>query len=409
MNKFQDIYYHLPVFLQNTFLSLYGYQVNKNRYAGNYSRFKKEADARLSWRREALEEYQFQKLKSTLKDAIDNVAYYKKSYKDCGISINDIKTISDFRNLPLLEKEPLRKAPSEFISKKYDPKTLQVIHTTGSTGTPLNIFCTPEVRQNNYAFYDRFLEIAGLFTHGKRATLGGRIIVAADQNHPPFWRNSSLQKNMLFSSYHLTEKNIPFYIEALRKYKPDLIDSYPSSLFVIADFAKRNGMDLKNITKGITTSAETLFPEQREIISEMFGVPVFDQYGAAEMCVFAGQCQQGNYHIHSDYGIVEFLKSDGAYGLPGEECELVCTSFINPVMPLIRYRIGDIGVLSAQECSCGLPFPVLEKIVGRIDDSIVTPDGRIIGRLSPVLKGFPIKEAQYVQNTRDSIEVRIVK
>jgi phenylacetate-CoA ligase len=409
MNNFQNIYLRLPVFLQNTFLSLYGYRLHINRYAGQYSRFKKEADLRLQLGREALEKYRFEQLKCTLKDAFENVEYYKNICKNNRISVEDIQTIADLRIFPLLDKESIRSAQGDFISKKYNLKSLQVIHTTGSTGTPLNIFCTPEVRQNNYAFYDRFLEIAGIPSGGKRATFGGRIIVPSNQKAPPFWRNSALQKNMLFSSYHLTEKNIPFYIEALRRYQPDLIDSYPSSLAVVADFARRHGIDLKNITKGITTSAETLLHEQREVISSAFGVPVIDQYGAAEMCIFAGQCSHGSIHIHSDYGIVEFLKTDGSEGKPGEECELVCTGFINPVMPLIRYRIGDVAVLSGQDCPCGMQFPVLDKLVGRKDDSIITPDGRTVGRLSPVLKGFPIKEAQYFQDSRDVVEVRIVR
>jgi len=202
---------------------------------------------------------------------------------------------------------------------------------------------------------------------------------------------------------------MPAYIEKLRNYSPDYIDAYPSSLYILADYAVRNGFDLKGITKGITTSAETVFSEQREVIETSFGVPVADQYGAAEMCIFVGQCPEGAYHLHTDFGVVELINDDGIPAEDGEPGEVVCTGFINQVMPLIRYRIGDRAVFSNKTCACASPFRVLETLLGRIDDMILTPDGRRVGRLSPVLKGFPIKEAQYVQRDIHSLTVNVVR
>jgi phenylacetate-CoA ligase len=213
---------------------------------------------------------------------------------------------------------------------------------------------------------------------------------------------------MLFSSYHLTEKNIPYYIDELIKFQPDYIDSYPSSLFSIARYAQNHSIDLKNITAGITTSAETLLLQQREAIESIFGVPIVDQYGAAEMCVFVGQCPEGNYHIHSDYAILEFLREDGTVAEPGEEAEIICTGLINPVMPIIRYRIGDRGILSGRKCKCGNPFPVMEGLLGRTDDMIITKDGRRISRFGAVLYGLPVKEVQYIQTAINSLTIRIV-
>jgi phenylacetate-CoA ligase len=78
-------------------------------------------------------------------------------------------------------------------------------------------------------------------------------------------------------------------------------------------------------------------------------------------------------------------------------------------MPLIRYRIGDVGIMSNETCSCGSNTPYFEKILGRMDDFILTPDGRYVGRLSPVLKGFPVKEAQYIQKRMDLVVVKLIK
>jgi phenylacetate-CoA ligase len=137
---------------------------------------------------------------------------------------------------------------------------------------------------------------------------------------------------------------------------------------------------------------------------------VTDQYGSAEMVAFVAQCEYGTYHVWPSFGTVELLV-DGRAALPGETGELVCTGYINPAMPLLRYRTGDLAV-AGDGCSCGSPFQALLSIEGRMDDIIITPDGRRVGRLDPVFKGVPdnaFMEAQIVQETIERIVLRYVK
>lgn len=410
MKSFSEtIYLKCPIAIQNFLLTLYGYNIQRIRYGGMYKKYFQSVNDHLHYSRDELNSYVNDALSSMVRIAGESVPYYRQLFHKHNISPADIASADDLAAIPLLEKKNLRNNPAEFISDRYQIDKLLCIHTTGTTGTPLKIYCDDRVRQLNYAYYDRLLMKNNIRFHGKRATFGGRIVVPPTQIRPPFWRYSHSQKNMLFSSYHLSPENIPYYIEALVKLKPDYIDSYPSSLYCIAEYANHNKEDLSGVTQGITTSAETLFSHQRELIESVFGVPICDQYGAAEMCVFIGQCREGQYHIHSDYSVVELLKEDGTPAAPGEDAEIVCTGLINPVMPLIRYRIGDRGVISENKCKCGSQFPVLEKLLGRIDDVIITPDGKKVGRLSPVLKGFPIKESQYVQEDKNSVTVLLVK
>lgn len=404
----EKIYLRSPGSIQNTLISIYGMNLHISRLSGKYKYYYCKSNQRVNDRNE-LDQYILIQLHKIITEAANNVPYYRELFSKNDIKVDDIHAIEDIAKIPLLEKEKIRKAPEEFINTKYRKSKIIKIHTTGTTGTPLKIFCSNEVRQLNYAFYNRFLDSVGIQFKGKRATIGGRIIIPVDQSKPPFWRYSIFQKNLLMSSYHLTEANLPYYIEKIRTFCPDYIDAYPSSLFVISDYARRHSIEMHGIVKGITTSGETLLDDQRRIIESTFGVPIFDQYGATEMCVFIGQCINGSYHIHDDYAVVEFLKDDGTIAKSGEEAEIVCTSLINPVMPLIRYRIGDRAICSDRKCTCGSHFPVVDIILGRTDDYIITPDGRSIGRLSPVLKGFPIKEARYIQERTDEIVVEIVK
>jgi phenylacetate-CoA ligase len=215
--------------------------------------------------------------------------------------------------------------------------------------------------------------------------------------------------NTLFSSYHLSEANIPAYIKKLHELNPIFIDSYPSAIYTIAQYIINRRIPNQIRPLAIITSSETLLEHQREAISRAFGCKIFDQYGNAEMAAFVCQCELGSYHVNMEYGIIELLE-DGKPVPPGVRGELVCTGFLNKTMPLIRYKIGDSAVFSSHACECGRQTPCLESVEGRVDDIIMTTDGRMIGRLDPIFKGTSgIKETQIVQESPNYIAVKLVK
>jgi len=91
---------------------------------------------------------------------------------------------------------------------------------------------------------------------------------------------------------------------------------------------------------------------------------------------------------------------------------MVVTSSTTHVTPLLRYAIGDVAVLADEtaSCECGFPFPLVETIVGRVDDILYTPDRGYVGRLDRVFKKLPnsIVEAQIVQTSLERIVLRLV-
>jgi phenylacetate-CoA ligase len=107
--------------------------------------------------------------------------------------------------------------------------------------------------------------------------------------------------------------------------------------------------------------------------------------------------------------VVEVLRPDGSPATAGEWGELVCTGLINLAMPLIRYRVGDAGIGAVGPCACDLNTSILSSIVGRIEDIVVTPDGRHVGRLDHAFKDMlNVKEAQIIQERVESILVKVV-
>ncbi len=409
MNPYlENIYSKSPIFFQNIMASLYGYKLYRERYIENYDKYFEQLLKSQWHNKDEIEQVVGRSFTSIFHHAIKNVPFYQELVQTGKIKPNEIKGVLDIERLPIISKEQIRENPEYFLANGFKKKDLIIINTSGTTGKTLKIFVDKDSRRYAYAFYSRLKTWAGIDSKLKNVTFAGRTIVPSDADKPPFWRRNLAWNNHLFSSYHLSPKNMKYYVDELKKIQPHFIDSYPSSIYTVAKYMKENNITGIN-PKAIITSSETLFDYQRETIEDVFNCPVFDQYGCAEQVVFISQCEKGTYHIHPEFGIVEFLKEDGSMAKPGEPARLICTGFTNRAMPLIRYDIGDAGVLSDKKCSCGRSFPVIEHIVGRTDDILITSDGRQVGRLDPVFKGLKsIKEAQIVQEDYHKIILRIV-
>jgi phenylacetate-CoA ligase len=117
-------------------------------------------------------------------------------------------------------------------------------------------------------------------------------------------------------------------------------------------------------------------------------------------------------HCWPEAGLIEVMADDSDEPVqPGQTGRFICTGILNSDMPLIRYEIGDRGALSdhQSQCSCQRTLPILQKIEGRLDDIILTPDGRKIGRLDLVFKEeLCIQEAQIIQEDMSRIRVLVV-
>jgi phenylacetate-CoA ligase len=411
VNKWaENIYFKSPVCLQNVMCSVYGAKLYMERYSNPWKKHFEYLMRTQFMSDEELKKIQIDSFKSILSHAVENVPYYQKNVRLEKPEIEVISSMDILRELPILEKRILRETPEVLMSKFYDRRKLVRINTSGTTGTPLTIYISPDARRENYAFFERSKQWAGINGFERSITFAGRTIVPAEQEGPPYWRRNLLFNNTIFSSYHLSKNTVEDYLKAIRKIKPVFIDSYPSSISIIADHVIRsNGEAIK--VKAIITSAETLFDHQRRKIEKAFGCKVYDQYGSAEQVVFVCQCEEGSYHINPEYGYLEVLDGNNQPAKTGELGEFVCTGFTNTAMPLIRYRIGDMGIMSEKKCGCGRHFPVVERIEGRDDDVLITPDGRYIGRLDPIFKGVEntIKESQIIQEKIDLVRILIVR
>lgn len=395
------IYYKAPIFMQNIFTSIRGYQYKRERngkYYQEHMEFYKNFDYS---NQSKVQKYQDKELQNLLKFAVNSSPFYKKLYKH--IDINRIKTAHDLKRLPILEKEMVRNNLEDMYT--ISEKEAVISHTSGTTGTPMKFLHTFEGIQRRNAILDDFKRQHG-FINGemKKASFNSSEIVASDQKENIFWRDNVAMKQRLYSSFHSMDKNIQYYIDNLNEYKPQSLDGYPSTLYEISRYINKNNISLDFQPIAIFPTAETLHSHYREEIERAFNCKVFDQYASSEGAPFVVECEKGNLHYHMLSGVIEQV----------EDNEMLITSFMNNGTPLIRYRIGDEIIFDEQEkkCSCGSAFPIVKSLQGRTTDYIQSNKyGKVTAVFLSLVSGEfknNIVAMQFIQKRLNHVIVNIV-
>jgi len=310
-------------------------------------------------------------------------------------------------SLPVLRKERVREAPEDYRSRSYARRRVVHLFTSGTTGTPLEVWIDPDAYRMEYAFIWHHRSWAGVRVGDRIATITGHPVLPAWRNKPPFCRFNWAENQLIFSSYHMSRENLRYYVDDLARFRPVAIHGYPSSLYLLAAYlAENHGPTIR--PRAIFTAAEMLFDRQRQLIEEQFHCRVFMWYGNSELTVNIVECPEGSYHIRPEYGIAEFLDTNGVAVEAGTPGHLVGTGLNNLAMPFIRYDTGDVAVPREGRCPCGRCGQLVMQIEGRSEDYVVTADGRLVGRLDHILKGVTgVREAQLVQEREGELLVRI--
>ena len=341
----------------------------------------------------------------SIRNAYENVPFYRRKYDEAGVDINTIRTADDIKRLPFVTKDEIRENfPQAIVARGVNVDACHYSATTGSTGRSLPFIFT----KKTFAFY--IATGVRMYTMiGYRPWHRMTYIKYTDLHYPrlgPFFQTTHIK-----STIPVEEQ-----IAQLRESRPDLIIGYASLVYEVARRATPE--DLKVIRpKFIGINSELSTQDQRNFISETFGCPVYDEYSTEETWMVASQCRRHNYHIFTDNVWVEFIDSKGQEVKPGEMGEMVLTTTRSPAMPFIRYRIGDVGRYSAAECPCGLGFPLLEAFEGRADDCFILPSGKFVSSLK-LLNTFTmyikkylhlLEEFKVTQVRSDLIVIKIIK
>lgn len=388
--------------------SLYSYIMEYKRFGKFFKQSFSEIKKTEFFSNEMLQEIQFSRLKSFIDYAFKNSSYYQKIFRENNVNPNLINSFSDLKKLPILTKEDIRQNAEKISCKKFFKKTIDV-KTSGTTGKPLKLVITEDSFQLDQAYQQLLYSWYGFNKKTKMAKCAGQAVTPIEKNKPPFWVTDFYNNNIYLSSYHLTENNLRFYINKLKNFCPEIIEGYPSSIYLLA--LANNKFQAQIRPKFIRTGSETLLDHHRNVIEESFRCNIHNYYGSGENCVTAIECPKGKMHLQMLYGYTELINNEGKDAKPGEVAKIIATGFSNYAFPLIRYDIGDLAILSdVQTCDCGRGGILLDNILGRDDDYLLTPEYRIVRRLGHIFNNIEgVINAQIIQDDIEEVIFKIVK
>ncbi|PIS47321.1 MAG: hypothetical protein COT17_04055 [Elusimicrobia bacterium CG08_land_8_20_14_0_20_51_18] len=302
-----------------------------------------------------------------VKYAREKSAFYKRHFSKAGEILNP----ADFRKLPFLEKRHVLENTPPDSDDLLTSKAKRGIYfaSGGSTGQPKYVFYDQHEYEHTCRMLAHAYETAGLGENDVIANL----FVAGN-----LWSSwLSVEKAIAYTKAISvpTGSNLP--MENIVKYLQDFgvnsIIGLPSFLLKLAEYAESKGIKLG--IKTVFYGGEYVGDEMVSFFGRVFpGAAVKSAgYATADAGVIGFQCEslsKGAHHLFAYSQYVEFIDPDT--GVPvkdGEIGELVVTSLNKRHMPIIRYRVGDLGRWALKPCSCGRKEPVFE-ILGRCDDRI---------------------------------------
>jgi phenylacetate-CoA ligase len=186
--------------------------------------------------------------------------------------------------------------------------------------------------------------------------------------------------------------------------------TYPSLAEALARLSIARGVTLPELRE-VRTMGEVLSPEVRALCHAAWQVPMADAYSAEETGYLALQCpEHEHYHVQSENVLLEVLDAEDHPCAPGQTGRIVVTVLHSFAMPLVRYALGDYGVLG-DPCACGRGLPVLKRIAGRARNMLITARGEqfwpFFGSRG-IAEIAPVRQHQFVQKTFDLVEARLV-
>lgn len=346
---------------------------------------------------------QFERIKQLVHLAYNDIAVYGNKYRAIGFTPDQLKSWSDFERLPIITKDELIAAfPDACVNPRWEIDSLFSTRSFGTSGKTLPI----------------------------KVNMGA-ILTDTLQGARQFW----LQSGMKLNASHLTTMiyTVPWWFESiggefksafisgiihpekvaqiLNELKPHVISCYPTTLKGLIPYWRE--WDKRNLFL-VVVHSEGSTRAERELWSRELGVPVLDEYSSEEATRMALELPCGHYHVCEDAVYMEVLdpkshepQQDGVPGLA------VVTNLLNEAMPFIRYFQGDYVSRPSTPAPCLVGWSQLASIDGRVNDSFVNLEGRVIpaGVILDVLyrwmfdSGLYLNDFQMIQRAPDAVEV----
>lgn len=285
------------------------------------------------------------------------------------------KTIENWEDLPVLNKQNLQKPLEERLSNGYSKKNIYLNKTSGSSGTPF-VFAKDKY-SHALTWASNFMRFGWFgidFNHSYQARFYGiplDFIGYYKERLKDF-----LTHRFRFPVFDLSDAVLEKFLQKFRTKKFDYLNGYTSSIVLFAKYLEHKNIILKEICptlKACFVTSEMLFESDKKLLEKQFGVPVINEYGASELDLIAFENPEGEWQINAETLFVEILDENNQVLPYGKEGRIVITSLFNTAHPFIRYDIGDIGIIDEKSRP---QKPILKKLTGRTNDVAILPSGK---------------------------------
>lgn len=336
------------------------------------------------WSREELHAYRARKLRRFLDRVRRTVPYYRALLSESTVELE---------HLPFLTKDIIRNNLEAL--KAEGARHLTLYNTGGSTGEPLQFYIGRERVSHDVAAKWRATRWWGVDIGDPEIVVWGSPIELGAQDRLRELRDR-LFRTKLVPAFEMSQAKLDGFVETIVNLKPKMLFGYPSSLALIARHARARGLDLRGLGVAVAfVTAEQLYEDQARDIQEGFSCRVANGYGGRDLGFAAHQCPEGGLHMMAEDVWIEIVDPEGRVLLPGEEGEIVVTHLATAEFPFIRYRTGDVGVISERACACGRGLPLLGALQGRTTDFVVAEDGTVMHALALI---YAIRDVPGVRN-----------
>ncbi|OUO91562.1 phenylacetate--CoA ligase [Gordonibacter sp. An230] len=363
--------------------------------------------------REQLRELQLERMKQSVRHAYDNVAFYQQSFKEAGVTPDDLQTLEDLERLPFVVKQDMRDAYPFGLFAVGQKDVARIHASSGTTGQATVVGHTASDLKNWGDCFARGIAMVGgdenstiqvsygygLFTGGLGAHAGGEA--------------------MGCSVIPTSSGNTRRQVQMMKDCGTDILACTPSYALLIADTAIEMGYDPATEFKisGGIFGAEPASDNMREEIASKLGIQYCDVYGLSEIMGpgVAMECaERAGLHVAEDHFYCEILDPETLAPVPdGEWGELVITTLTRECCPLVRYRTRDVTRIISEPCACGRTHRKIDQLRGRTDDMLIIRGVNVFpSQIEQVITGFPEIATHYqiVLTTRgplDHVELQV--
>jgi phenylacetate-CoA ligase len=271
----------------------------------------------------------------------------------CEVPLYRASCGQDFFQWPLIGKRELRENfPHNFLRPGQDldalvaSKVVELEHTSGSSEERTAVLFGRgwwNEQEERVLRLNRFVaQVLDAHPGARRASLvppvcNGLVCFSNFMSKAERTVGATLYANQARIPFLLTEADFARMAQEILEWQPQFFDLDPVHGVWFALYCERNGIKFPSL-KFVFCSYEFVSVVHRKILQRVFGVPVLNFYGSTETGHLLMENERGEMTPSLDNVFYEIVEPD-ARGIGS----LVVTTLTNDVMPLVRYKIGDLA------------------------------------------------------------------